>query len=283
MKVIRLKFYTTGKKWANQTARIFLSARPRPRSRYCSCSVLLIAMATFLRREQTKLVEAEKRLEQQQAANERGLASMAALRQEEALAEKLSASGSDPAKIDEYWRDLVERKAAMSQLAKEGSSLKELREKAGRDGVASEGRDRCPTKHCGMPISLPPSSVSCPDAERIALTPQSASDLTARATKANGDGGGNHWPPIISLSEEKGYFVRTGSAELLPAFREALTTTTMDKILKHHQAVRCRRNRNRRSYGRTGLRSESGLACCRRHNDAGGAGPARHRSSTVES
>jgi hypothetical protein len=63
---------------------------------------LLIAMATFLKREQTKLVEAEKRLEQQQAANERGLASMAALRQEAALAEKLSASaGSDPAKIDE--------------------------------------------------------------------------------------------------------------------------------------------------------------------------------------
>ena len=70
-----------------------------------------------------------------------------------------------------------------------------------------------------------------PDAERIALTPQSASDLAARATKANGDSGGNRWPPIISLSEEKGYFFRTGSAELLPAFREALTTTTMDKIL----------------------------------------------------
>lgn len=192
---------------------------------------LLIAMATFLRREQTKLAEAEKRLEQQQAANEGGLTSMAALRQEAALAEKLSAAaGSDPAKMDEYWRDLVESKAAVSQLAKEGTSLKELREKAAamvslqKAGIDADKALRDADIVAALKRVLP-------DAERVALTPQSASDLAARATKVNGGDGGNRWPPIISLSEEKGYFFKTGSAELLPAFREALTTTTMDKIL----------------------------------------------------
>jgi outer membrane protein OmpA-like peptidoglycan-associated protein len=192
---------------------------------------LLIAMASFLRAGQTKLAETQQMLDKQRALNERDAASIAALRQDTALVDKLSAAaGSDPAAIDEYWRDLVESKTAMSQLAKEGTSLKELREKAAamaslqKAGIDSDKAMRDADIVAAVKRALP-------DADRLALTPQSAGDFVARGLGAKGDGGGNHLPPIISLSEEKGYTFRTGSAELLLPFREALMTTTLDKIL----------------------------------------------------
>ncbi|TKT70870.1 hypothetical protein YH63_005275 [Afipia massiliensis] len=192
---------------------------------------LLIAMATFLRREQGKLAAAEKRLEQQQAARERDSSSIAALKEEAALIEKLAASvGSDPVKIDEYWRDLVESKAAMNQIIKEGTSLKELRDKAAnmtslqKAGIDTEKALRDADIVAAIKRALP-------DAERVALTPQSAAELAAKGARSAAGGGGNRWPPIISLSEERGYFFRTGSAELEHRFKEALTTTTLDKIL----------------------------------------------------
>ena len=192
---------------------------------------LLIAMATFLSVEQKKLAETQQSLEKQLALNEQDATSIAILRQDAALVDKLSAAaGSDPAAIDEYWRDLVESKTAMSQLAKEGTSLKELREKAAamaslqKAGIDSDRAMRDADIVAAVKRALP-------EADRLALTPQSAGDFVARGLEAKGDGGGNHLPPIISLSEEKGYTFRTGSAELLVPFREALMTTTLDKIL----------------------------------------------------
>lgn len=192
---------------------------------------LLIAMATFLKREQGKLADTQKLLEHEQALRARDSDSIAALKEEAALVEKMvPAIGSDPAKIDEYWRDLVASKAALNQLAKEGTSLKELREKAAgmtalqRAGIDSEKALRDADIVSAIKRALP-------DGERLALTPQSAADLAARAARSSGDTGGNRWPPIISLSEERGYFFRTGSAELETRFKDALMTSTLDKIL----------------------------------------------------
>lgn len=191
---------------------------------------LLIAMATFLKAGQTKLEETQQKLAEQRAVNERDAASIAALRQDAALVDRLSAAaGSDPGAVDEYWRDLVESKTAMSQLAKEGTSLKELREKAAamtalqKVGIDTDKAMRDADIVAAVKKALP-------DADRLALTPLSAGELVTRGLGANGDGGGNHLPPIISLSEEKGYTFRTGSAELLPPFREALMTSTLEKI-----------------------------------------------------
>src|SRR6218665_2003780 len=92
---------------------------------------LLIAMATFLRTEQTKLSDVRKQLEQEQARSQQDRAAVAALSREAALAEKLTAAaGADPKAVDEFWRDLVDSKAALNQLQTEGTSLKELRDKA---------------------------------------------------------------------------------------------------------------------------------------------------------
>src|ERR1700746_1950008 len=67
---------------------------------------LLIAMATFLKREETRRVAAEQELQEQ---NERTRDVVAELSKSVALAEKVqSLSGlSDPQAIDKYWRELV--------------------------------------------------------------------------------------------------------------------------------------------------------------------------------
>jgi len=192
---------------------------------------LLIAMTAFLKREQGKLADANKIIEQQKAARALDSSSIAALKEEAALIEKLATSvGSDPAKVDEYWRDLVESKAIVNQIAKEGTSIKELREKAA--GMSSLQKAGIDTEKALRDAEIVAAiRRALPDAERVALTPQSAADLALKGARAVGDGGGNRWPPIISLSEEKGYFFRTGSAELEASFKTALTTTTLDKIV----------------------------------------------------
>jgi outer membrane protein OmpA-like peptidoglycan-associated protein len=190
---------------------------------------LLIAMTTFLRREQDNLARAQHELAEQRANTERNAAVLDSLKRQ--LAEKLSATaGLDPAAVDAYWRDLVESKASLNELAKEGTSLAELKEKAAAtDTLRKAGIDNNKALRDAEIVSAIKRTL--PEPDRIALTPKSAADLAARASKTPGDGGGNRFPPIISLTEEHGYTFRTGSAELVPAFKEALTTTTLDKIL----------------------------------------------------
>src|SRR3954447_22485617 len=69
---------------------------------------LLIAMATFLKSEQTKRIEAEQKLLQQQDENQRDRDAVASLRHNSAVTQKLqSLSGlADPKEIDQYWREL---------------------------------------------------------------------------------------------------------------------------------------------------------------------------------
>src|SRR5581483_1159608 len=70
---------------------------------------LLIAMATFLKSEQTKRVAAEQKLLQQQEQSQRNRDLVASLRQNSAVAEKLQmlSALTDPKEIDQYWRELV--------------------------------------------------------------------------------------------------------------------------------------------------------------------------------
>lgn len=180
---------------------------------------LLIAMTTLLRREQDNFRREHDRLT---LANQE-------LAEQRANAER-NAAGSDSAAADAYWRDLVESKAALAKLAKEGTTLAELREKAAAtDALRKAGIDNDKALRDAQIVGAIERTL--PERERIALTPKSAAELVAQASKPPGDGGGNRFPPIISLTEEKGYTFRTGSAELAPAFKEALTTTTLDKIL----------------------------------------------------
>ncbi len=83
---------------------------------------LLIAMATFLKREETRRVAAEQELQQQKLENDRNRGFVAELSKNAALAEKLlSQSGlSDPQAIDQYWRELVDSRTAVTDIEKSG-------------------------------------------------------------------------------------------------------------------------------------------------------------------
>src|ERR1700740_3318759 len=86
---------------------------------------MLIAMATFLKREETRRVAAERQLEQQQMQNRRAREAVAALRQDAALVEKLqSMSGlTDRGEIDQYWRELVDGRTAVKEIEQSGLSV----------------------------------------------------------------------------------------------------------------------------------------------------------------
>jgi flagellar motor protein MotB len=194
---------------------------------------LLIAMATFLKSEQTKLADAKQQLERQQAQNQRDRDVVAALRQNPALAEKLqSLSGlTDPKEIDQYWRELVDSRTAMADLEKSGVSVKELRdritdiEKLRAKGIDPDKaiRDADVVGAINRTMTKP----GQPPASTLAI-------LNAIERGLTGPGpGGHQWPPIITLSDAGGYSFRSGSAELSPTFHDTLVKKTPNDILAY--------------------------------------------------
>lgn len=55
-------------------------------------------------------------------------------------------------------------------------------------------------------------------------------EIMRKAKTADGEVEPHEWPPIISLSEMNGYYFRSGSAELSPAFRASLQGKTAGQI-----------------------------------------------------
>ena len=194
---------------------------------------LLIAMATFLKREETRRAEVEAELKQQLLQSKRDREIVAALREDAALVEKLkSTSGlSDPQAIDQYWRELVDGRTVVEEVEKSGLTQKELHEglanaanlrangidvdKALRDSRLVEAIYRAMAKPGEPPVST-----------------QAILDTIERG-KSGGGTGGNQWPPIITMSEAGGYFFESGSAELSPSFRDTLLSQTPAKILDY--------------------------------------------------
>ncbi|ODM73119.1 MULTISPECIES: hypothetical protein [Bradyrhizobium] len=196
---------------------------------------LLIAMATFLKHEQTKLDDARKELERERAESKQGQAIVDALRQNPVMYQKIvNATGGDAAAIDEFWRDLVESKAAMAEIKKEGSSLKELRDKAtAMSTLLANGVDLEKGLHDAEIVSAIKRVM--PASDKLPPSPQEIADLIAKGLAPGADHSGHQWPPIITLSEAGGFIFKTGSAELSAPFRTALLTTTADAIYRDIQ------------------------------------------------
>ena len=182
---------------------------------------LLIAMATFLKREESRRVTAEQELREQRRENERDR-ERSPSSPNAALGEKLqNLSGlSDPQAIDQYWRELVDSRTVVAEIEKSGVPVKDFREglanvaalrangidvdKAIRDSQIVAAINRAMTKPGQPPVST-----------------QAILDTIDRGQNASGPGG-HQWPPIIRMSEADGYFFRTRSAELSPAFHDTL-------------------------------------------------------------
>jgi flagellar motor protein MotB len=191
---------------------------------------LLIAMATFLKSEQDKRVAAEQELTQLQAQNLRDRDTIAALRENSDVTEKLqNLSGStDPKEIDQYWRELVNSRTAMAELEKSGLSVKEV-----RDGI----KDVALLRANGIDVDKALRDSDTVGAiHRVMSKPGQAPASTQDILDAIGRGiagpdpGGHQWPPIIALSDADGYQFKTGSAELGPSFLARLSYDIPAKI-----------------------------------------------------
>jgi flagellar motor protein MotB len=203
---------------------------------------LLIAMATFLKTEQTRLAEVKQELQQEKAQNERDRASAASLHENAALVEKLqNLSGlADPKEIDRYWRELVDSRTAMAELEKAGVSTNELRErvadteklrskgidvdKALRDADIVSAINRAMATKPGQP---PPSTLAILDAI------VKGTSTTDKGASTGPGPTGHQWPPIITLSEANGNFFKSGSAELSPSFHSKLASSIPEDILNN--------------------------------------------------
>jgi flagellar motor protein MotB len=194
---------------------------------------LLIAMATFLKREETRRIAAEQQLQQQILQNERNRDVVATLRKSADLAEKFqSLSGlSDPQAIDQYWRELVDSRTVVNEIEKSGVSVTELREGiANAAALRSNGIDVNKAIRDAELVTAINRAMTKPGEPPVPA--QVVMDTIARGLAAAGSGG-HQWPPIIRMSEADGYFFKSGSAELSPTFHDALVDQTPSEILKY--------------------------------------------------
>ena len=196
---------------------------------------LLIGMATFLKREESRRVVAEQELQHAQRENARDRQVLAELRQDAALGEKLqNLSGlSDPKAIDQYWRELVDSRTVVNEIEKSGVSVKQLQE--GLATIASlraSGIDADKAIRDSDTVAAINHAMAKPGQPQVST--QAILDAIARGQAAGGSGAGGHqWPPIIRMSEADGYFFKTRSAELSTAFHDTLLNKTPLEILDY--------------------------------------------------
>jgi flagellar motor protein MotB len=211
---------------------------------------LLIALATFLRIEQLKRLDAEARFEAEHKA--RIVAELAARLRAEDL-ERISTeqvnNGIDPevatvilrdsqlyeklkdmakagqaADPDESWRELTETRSIVAEAQKSGMSVTDVRQIiADATALKARGIDaRDTVRHAEIVRAIQ----GVMPVGRVAET--SPDDIAKAVERGMG---GHRWPPIIDLSEAKGYYFKSGSAELTPEFRERLTGSVTERIL----------------------------------------------------
>jgi flagellar motor protein MotB len=192
---------------------------------------LLITMAAFLKREQTRREEAEEQVRVERVSSMADHNLVMAIKQSPELYERLGSEvvTSRGAKaVDEFWRELVESRNAMTELKKGGLSEKDL-----RDRLAE--MEQLNAKGINLEKALRDADIVgsiekvMPAATRPSTTPQMIADALGRGLSGDTPSG-HQWPPIIRLSEADGNFFRTGSAELSPEFREKLMNSTPGQI-----------------------------------------------------
>jgi flagellar motor protein MotB len=195
---------------------------------------LLIGMATFLKREESRRVVAEQELQHAQRENARDRQVLAELRQDAALGEKLqNLSGlSDPKAIDQYWRELVDSRTVVNEIEKSGVSVKDVRE-----GLATIAALRASGVDVDKAIR---DSDTVAAINRVMAKPgqppastQAILDAITRGQTAAAGPVGHQWPPIIRMSEADGYFFKSRSAELSTAFHDTLLDKTPMEILNY--------------------------------------------------
>ena len=193
---------------------------------------LLIAMAAFLKREQTKREEAEQQIRVERVSSMADRNLVTAIKQNPELYERLRSdvvTSSGVKAVDEFWRELVESRNAMAEFKKGGLSEKDIRDRLTEMELLS-------AKGINVDKALRDADIVgsiekvMPAAGQSSTPPQMIADAVSRGLSGDTQSG-HQWPPIIRLSEADGNFFKTGSAELSPEFREKLMTSTPGQIV----------------------------------------------------
>jgi flagellar motor protein MotB len=147
----------------------------------------------------------------------------------DALAEiaKVGQGGSSP-EIDDEWQKLVSAKVAVDRMQKAGLSPDKLIESAG-DLLHIQRLVDGGLKSADIAAVLEADAELRRQLQTQGLESTPLSDLARLAAAGRGRGEHN-WPPIISLSEAKGYSFAVGSAELSPDFTHALAGEIAEEV-----------------------------------------------------
>ncbi|MEO3998891.1 hypothetical protein [Mesorhizobium sp. CAU 1732] len=171
--------------------------------------------------------------------------------------------------LEKEWRELELAKASLAEILKTGLTLEEvkkqapiLRELKAREVTIEEVRTGAETlfKLQEQDITAKDFEVLAPVAKELLEQGLTAEDIeklapaikvlrdqvvvsaaekkpedqllemVRKAQAADGEAKPHEWPPIINLSETNGYFFRSGSAELSPAFLASLQGKTAEQI-----------------------------------------------------
>lgn len=204
---------------------------------------LLIAMASFIRSEQTKRSSVEERLQKLlsqhagaeviQKDYEATIADLqSTLRQQSELLDRMQRETGGPAGSapDDFWRELVESQAIVAEFKRAGLTVRDI-----RDRIASGIR----LKNSGIDIEQVKRNADVveklkevmPGVGTSSVSPKVIADALAQGL-SNANKAGHQWPPIIKLSEADGHYFRSGSAELSPTFHQILLEGTPEKIVE---------------------------------------------------
>lgn len=201
---------------------------------------LLFALATFLKAEHDKRVQAEADLHQAQAdlRKEKDAAKtdrdfVERYGKDQQLQEILRGQpGADPAKLKDYWRELVEGASVMAAAKENGLTSGDLRERmADIKTLKDKGLDLKKIER----DALITASVDKAIAPAGSATPEQVAQLIAKgliekAAPEKVASEGHKWPPIIALNDANGRFFKSGSAEVDAGFRQDLLGKTAPHI-----------------------------------------------------
>jgi flagellar motor protein MotB len=204
---------------------------------------LLIAMASFIRSEQTKRASVEERL--QKLLNQHAGADViqkryeatisdlqSTLRQQSELLDRMQRATGGPAGStpDDFWRELVESQAIVAEFKRAGLTVKDIRDRvASGTSLQNSGIDIEQAKRNADVVEKLKEVM--PGVGTPSVSPKVIADALARGL-ANAKTAGHQWPPIIKLSEADGHYFRSGSAELSPTFHQILLEGTPEKIVE---------------------------------------------------
>jgi outer membrane protein OmpA-like peptidoglycan-associated protein len=204
---------------------------------------LLIAIGVSLSAERVKRAGVTERLHASEAATAKANAVVDQIKRNPRLSEFLTRSAKSPvsaAKVDEFWRTLVESDDIVVAMERRGVSRAALRESGDyfakmqqlkKSGFDPDSATRGDALAAAIEEAVPKEVIAGKTPEQIAaLIVKGASATEVR--KEGGPKDGHTWPPIINLSEAEGYFFATRSAELRPDFEAVLRTTVVEKLLE---------------------------------------------------